>query len=212
MPRKLYSLGTLASVPMERDISPEVIYSRTRVNEQHPPVTPLDVAPAPRFLGSTSGEPQCYRNVNQASGVPETTSQVLSESSSGTSGAPNTPSVIPSGQGSSAPYMPIPSDRSQNEVPARACSEGINQTAEDTFLEEVVPEKGPMIGGIPIIILGENFPAVPLYVGFGKNWVRAVSRARYHSPYINDAKIYDRNDATPVHCDVLSHSHPMQVS
>jgi hypothetical protein len=211
MPRKLY-LGTLASAPMERPISPEVIYSRTRVNEQHLSVTPLDVAPAPN--GSTSGEPQCYRNVNQPSGVPETTSHVLSESSSGTSGAPNAPSVIPSGQGSSAPYMPIPSDlsRSQNELPVRTCSEGINQTAEETFLEEVVPAKGPMIGGIPIIILGENFPAVPLYVGFGNNWVRAVSRARYRSSYINNHKIYGRNDATPVHCDVLSHSHPMQVS
>jgi len=203
---------------MESDIGPEMVHSRTRANaqpdmEQILPVTPLDVAPVPQSLGSTSSRPQGCRSVNQASGVPEATIRVLSESSSGTSGGPNTPSALPSGQGSSAPYITIPSEtsRSQIEAPARTCNEGINQTADETFLEEVVPEKGPMIGGIRIVILGENFPAVPLYVGFGNNWVRVVSCARNRSPYICDPKIYNRSDATPVHCDVLSLHHPRRV-
>lgn len=181
--------------------------------QQNLSATPLDVAPAPRLPGLTSGDRQCYRSVNQ-SGVPEATSQVLSEGPSGTSGVPNAPSAIPSGQGSSAPYMHIPSETSRSQIksPPRTRNEGINQTADEAFLEEVVPGKGPMAGGIPIVILGENFPAVPLYVGFGNNWVRAVSRARYHSPYIDYPKIYDRSDAAPVHYNVFSHHHPMQAS
>jgi len=51
----------------------------------------------------------------------------------------------------------------------------------ETFIEEVSPERGPVTGGINIIILGENFPSTPLYVAFGNNWARAVSPTCYCS-------------------------------
>ena len=177
----IFSVGRMDSLLMESDTSRDLLYSGTPTNvspdeEQaflvNPPVTLL----AHQLLGSSS-EPQCGRSVNQAPRIPEANSQVLSASSSGTSGAPNTPLSMLSGQGGSAPET----SRPQIGAPAQARNESINQIAGDTFLEEVVPEKGPMAGGIPIVIFGENFPAVPLYVGFGDNWVRAVSRARYHS-------------------------------
>ena len=69
------------------------------------------------------------------------------------------------------------------ESPSHARSEDLNQVTDETLLEEVDPEKGPMTGGIRIALFGENFPAVPLYVGFGDNWVRAVSYARNHYPF-----------------------------
>ena len=62
-------------------------------------------------------------------------------------------------------------------------NEGINQNTDETLLEEVDPEKGPTTGGIRVALFGENFPAVPLYVGFGDNWVRAVSYTRYYCPF-----------------------------
>ena len=69
------------------------------------------------------------------------------------------------------------------ESPAHTRTEGVNQTTDETLLEEIDPEKGPTTGGIRVALFGENFPAVPLYVGFGDNWVRAVSYAPFHCPF-----------------------------
>ena len=69
------------------------------------------------------------------------------------------------------------------ESPAHTRDEGINQDTDETVLEEVVPEKGPTTGGTHLALFGENFPAVPLYVCFGDNWVRAVSYAQGHYPF-----------------------------
>ena len=45
-----------------------------------------------------------------------------------------------------------------------------------TEVEEVTPDRGPTTGGVRIIITGDNFPLVQLYVRFG-DWVtRAVGR------------------------------------
>ena len=101
---------------------------------------------------------------------------MLSQSSSGISRTLDTSSGVPSGQGASTPDVSTPPE-TQNESPANTRNAGINQSTGDTLLEEVVPEKGPTTGRIQIILLGEHFPSLPLYVGFGDNWTRAVSYA-----------------------------------
>ena len=84
---------------------------------------------------------------------------------------------MPSGQGSSAPDISIPSETSrlQIEAPVHTRNEGTDQISGEPLLEEVVPQKGPTIGGIHIDLWGQNFPAVPIFVRFGDNCVRAVS-------------------------------------
>ena len=142
-------------------------------------------ASVPRSHELTYGEPHCGHNISQASRVPEATSQILSQGSSGVSRTLNTSSAAPSGRGGSAHDTSIPSETSrlQIESPAHTRNEGINQITDETLLEEVDPEKGPTTGGIRVALFGENFPAVPLYVGFGDNWVRAVSYAQKHYPF-----------------------------
>ena len=46
-----------------------------------------------------------------------------------------------------------------------------------TEVEEVVPHKGPTTGGVPIVIFGNNFPSVRLYVRFGSFITCTVSEA-----------------------------------
>ena len=185
----LGSLHHLGSPPLESNSNP-LLDSGTRPNaspngEQTLPVMSCENAPIPRSLGPTSGEPHCGRSMNQSSRVPNTTSETLGQSLSGTSRPLNTTSGVPSqpsqpsGQGASAPDIPILSE-TRIESPAHSRGEGINQATGETFLEEVDPGRGPTTGGIRIALFGENFPAVPLYVGFGDNWVRAVSYAQRH--------------------------------
>lgn len=143
------------------------------------PVMPCENAPIPSSLGPTSGEPHDGRSINQSSRVPETTSHILSQNSSGTSQAPNTSSAVPSGQGTSGPNISTPSESSrlQAELPVNTRNEGVTQITGETSLEDVVPDKGPTTGRIQIVLFGENFPDVPLYVLFGDNWARTVSYA-----------------------------------
>ena len=152
-----------------------MVYDRTHAgavscSEHTLPVLPLQPV---TILGSISVEPQCGRGASQASGVPIHTSQISNKSSSGTSGVPDAPSALHSGQGSSVPNLLMPLMTSQIRVGE---PEG-TYSPNEIFLEEVLPEKGPTTGGIHIVIFGDNFPSTPLYVAFGENWVRAVSYA-----------------------------------
>jgi hypothetical protein len=144
-------------------------------SEQTLPVLPLEAVTVP---GSISVEPQGAHGVRQASGVHQPTSQISNESTSGTSGVHDTLSALPSGQGSNVPnlLMPLMASQLQVEEPEGTRSRDTNQTPNETFLEEVLPERGPTTGGIHVAIFGENFPSTPLYVAFGDNWVRAVSQ------------------------------------
>ena len=182
--------------------------------EQILPVMPCENVSIPRSLGPTSGEPHCRREISQASRVPEATSRMLSQSSSGISRPLNTSSAVPSGQGASPPSVSIPSEtpRLQIESTTHTRNEGINQITGETVLDEVDPERGPTTGGIRIALFGGRFPAVPLYVGFGDNWVRAVSYVRYHYPFRIDPKICDRGGMMPVFCDAVSLHQTVQVS
>ena len=167
------------SLPFESNSNPVYSGTRTRaslIGEQIPPVVSCENASVARSLGPTSDEPHCGRIMDQSSRVLEATSQVLSQNSSGISRALNTSSGVPSGQGACTPDVSTPPE-TQNESPANTRNEGINRNTGDTLLEEVVPEKGPTTGRIQIILLGEHFPSIPLYVGFGENWTRAVSYA-----------------------------------
>jgi len=172
----LGSLSCLDSLPIETNTNPELVYSRARTvpsphDEQTIPVMSPENAPVlPHSIASTSSE-----RINQS------TSQMSSQESSRGPEAPNTHLAASSGQGSSGPDRSIPSETSgsQIEAPARTRSENTNRIAEETFLEEVDPEKGPMTGGIHVAIFGENFPEIPLYVWFGDNWVRAVSHVEF---------------------------------
>ena len=139
---------------------------------------------------------------------------MLSQNSSGVSRPLNTSPAVPSGQGARAPDIPIPPEtpQLQTESPTHTRNEGTNQIAVETLLQEVDPEKGPMTGGIRVVLFGENFPVVPLYVCFGDNWVRAVSSARYHYPFRIDPKICDRGGTMPVFCDAVSLHLTVQVS
>ena len=141
-------------------------------------------ASVPQSHELTWHKPRNWYGKSPASRVPEVTSQMLSQSSSGVSQPLNTSSAVLSGQGGSTPETSIPSETSrlQVESPAHTRNEGMNQIADETLLEEVDPEKGPTTGGIRIALFGENFPAIPLYVAFGDNWVGAVSYFRYHYP------------------------------
>ena len=168
------------TLPPESDGHP-VVDSGTRtgappIGEQIPPVMPRENAPVPRLLGSTPGEPHGGRGVNQFSRIPEATSQMLGQSPSGTPRPLNTSSLVPlGGQGAGAPDLSTPPETSQLQIESHTRNEGISQTMGETLLHEVDPEKGPTTGGIRVVLFGENFPAVPLYVCFGNNWVRAVS-------------------------------------
>ena len=106
---------------------------------------------------------------------------MLGQSLSGISRSLNTTLAVPSGQGASAPDISALSE-TRIEPPAHTRGEGINQDTGETLLKEVLPGRGPTTGGKRVVLFGENFPAVPLYVGFGDNWVRAVSYAQHHYP------------------------------
>ena len=112
------------------------------------------------------------------SGVHQPTSLVSNEGPLRTFGVSDTPSALPSGQGSSAPnlLMPLRTPQLQVDEPEAPHSGGTNQASNEIYLEEVFPEKGSMTGGVPIAIFGENFPSTPFYVVFGEIWVRAVSQ------------------------------------
>jgi len=177
------------SLPLESNSNP-VVYSGTRTSapphgEQIPPVMPCEYASIPSSLGPTSDGPHYGRGINQPSSVPEATSQMLSQNSSGTSQVPNTSPAVLSGQETSAPDISTPSEASrlQAESPVHTRHECVNQITGETLLEEVIPDKGPTTGRIQIILCGERFPAGPLYVLFGDNWARAVSYTRYHYPF-----------------------------
>jgi len=164
-----------------------VVDSGTRTSaspngEQILPAMSCENASVPFSFGPTSSEPYGGGGMNQSSRIPE---EILSQNSSGTSRALNTPSAVPSGQGGSAPVVSTPSEAPQVQIesPAHTHNESINQNTGATVLEEVVPTKGPMTGGVPIALFGENFPAGPLYVCFGDNWARAVRYAWYHCPF-----------------------------
>ena len=201
----LGSLRPLDSLPLGSNCNPAV-YSGTWTNaspdgEQILPDMSYANASVLCSHGFTLGEPHCG-HTSQGSRVPEATLRIPNQGP-GVSRPLNPSSAVPSGQGGSA-LDPI-------ESPPHTQNEDINQNTSDILLEEVVPEKGPMTGGIGIALFGENFPAVPLYVGFGDNWVPAVSHTRYHYPFWFDPKICGRADAMPVLCDVVSHGHPIQV-
>ena len=176
-------LHNVDSLPLGSNSNP-IVEPGTRTNasrngEQILPVTSCDNASAPRSLEPTSSEPHCGRSVNQSSRIPEATSQMLSQSSSGRSRPLDASSAVPLGQGVGAPGISTPSETSQLQIesPAHTRNEGTSQNVSGTLLEEVVPEKGPTTGRTQIVLFGENFPAVPLYVRFGDNWARAVSYA-----------------------------------
>jgi hypothetical protein len=203
------------SLPAESSTNLEAVCTRARTTASHGehilPVVPSGTVSDRHRPGPISGEPQYGPRINQASRVPDAPSQMLGESSE-RSGAPNI--HIPVGEGGSGPYIVIASETPQLQIEASASTlnGGIDQIADAISLEEVVPFKGPMIGGITIVILGKNFPDAPLFVGFGSNWARAVSHARYHSSHIDiDPNIYNRRGLVPLHCDVFSLIHLGQV-
>ena len=144
-------------------------------SERTLPVLPFECVTVP---GSISVEPQRRHGVSQASAVPQPTSHITNEGSSGTSGVPDAIPSLPSGQGGSIPnqLMPLTTPQLQVEESEVPHGGGTNQASNEIYLEEVFPEKGSMTGGVPIAIFGENFPSTPLYVVFEENWVRAVSQ------------------------------------
>ena len=167
--------------PIERNVSLDVVRDRTHAStlpcsEQFLPVLSPEAVTAP---GTISVEPQYGPGVSQASGAPPPTSQISNKSSSGASGVPDALSAPHSRQGSGVPdlLMPLSTSQSRVEEPEDTHSGDTNQppNSNEIFLEEVLPEKGPMTGGIHIALFGENFPSIPLYAWFGDNWVRAVS-------------------------------------
>lgn len=182
--------------------------------EQIPPITSCEISSVPRVLEPTSGEPHCGGGINQPSRGPGATSQMSTQSILGIPRVLNTPPVVPSGQGCGVPGVSIQCGPSQLgvESPVNTSNEGINQNTSDTRVQEVSPRRGPMTGGMDIVLFGERFPAFPLYVGFGDKWVRAVSYARYHYPFRTDLKIFDRGGTMPVFCDAVSLHQTVQVS
>src|SRR5258708_21881915 len=104
--------------PIEWDVNLDVVFGSAYAgaapcSEQ----TPLVLPPQPVTIpGSVSVEPQCGRGVSQVSGAPMHTSQISNESSSGTSGVPDAPSALHSGQRSSVPNLPMPLTTSQLRV------------------------------------------------------------------------------------------------
>ena len=103
--------------------------------------------------------------------------------------------------GSSAGTNQITADRS-SESPHGTCPEHLAQTPDTQlrtarmrtafptnapYIEEVVPDKGPVTGGMRIFIIGDHFPEGDhLYVRFGSAFARAVS-SRLSSRFIRQA-------------------------
>ena len=50
-------------------------------------------------------------------------------------------------------------------------------TEASTEVEEVWPDRGPTTGGVPLMIIGNNFPSVRFYIRFGDSITCAVSEA-----------------------------------
>ena len=100
-------------------------------SEQTPPVLPPHAATIP---GSISVEQDCGRGVSQASGMP-LHSQISNEISSGTSGVPDAPSALHSGQGSSIPnlLMPLTTLQLSVEDPEGTHNEDTNQASNENF-------------------------------------------------------------------------------
>ena len=170
--------------------------------EQGPLVIPLSSVLVPDLLGTT-GEPQREHSVNQAPRTPESTPKGLNSSASGIFRAPITPPALSSRQEASAELMLSGPPQLEPEGPSSTQNRELNQLAEETCVELVVPGEGPTTGGEDIAILGKNFPAVPLYVWFGGNSSRAVSFVRYHLSLV-DAEICYRCGVTPVLCYAVS--------
>ena len=142
----------------------------SNVNEGPPTaVSPSQFPPAPQeSLGQAS-----FTSPNRPlAGVTATTDST----SSGTSAAAETSLSSVSDRRGQQQALSVRDSRSG--VPETSPAEGeADPTVLATEVEEVVPHKGPTTGGVPIIILGNNFPSVRLYVRFGSFITCTVSEA-----------------------------------
>jgi hypothetical protein len=86
--------------------------------------------------------------------------------------------------------------RRDGRLQSRECvlaEDETDSTERSTEVEVVSPDKGPTTGGVPIFIIGDNFPSIQLYVRFGDSITRTVSgfgfawRSRTHSTLPLDA-------------------------
>ena len=90
------------------------------------------------------------------------------------SGTSDPPSALDNHHPSSSAGAPMPSFQPNQAV--NAASDEETADGRNLVIERVFPNRGPMIGGQDIILLGSNFPTdqVPLYASFGDNFTRAV--------------------------------------
>ena len=143
-------------------------------NRHHGSTTPMSLAPIqnPTPAASAPDPRPELPSFSSTTRPPETVVTATDSVSSGTSEAAET-SQSNSSSGSHQQTQPAPNSRSLQLEETTAEDE--TQLAElSTEVELVAPNKGPITGGEPIVILGVGFPSIRLYVRFGDAFTVAV--------------------------------------
>ena len=146
------------------------IHSKARppIADQHSQLLPQPQQPPDR-VSSTSSD----RRIGSVTATTDS-------ASSGTSAAAETSLTSVSSQSDRQGQQQAVSLRdgrlqTREDAPA---DEEVDTTDRTTEVEEVTPVKGPMTGGMPIVITGNNFPSTRLYVRFGEFITFTVSGAQ----------------------------------
>ena len=143
-------------------------------NRHHGSTTPMSLAPIQNSTpaASTPDPRPALPSISSSTRLPETVVTTTDSVSSGTSEAAETPqSSSPSG----SHQQPQPAPDSRSLQLEETTTEDEAQLAEEsTEVQVVTPNKGPITGGEPIVILGVGFPWTRLYVRFGDAFTTAV--------------------------------------
>ena len=130
------------------------------------PMAPLQFPPEPRVsLNQTTSILS-----NRSLGSVDTNS-----TSSGTSAAAESSLSSVSSVSGRRGQQALSSRDDRRRPPENSPAEG--EADLTTEVQEVVPDKGPTTGNVPIIIFGNNFPSGQLYVRFGDAITYTVSEA-----------------------------------
>ena len=98
--------------------------------------------------------------------------------SSGTSAAETSQSCVSSGSDPQEQQQTLSLRDGRLRTREESPTEGeADHTERSTEVEEVWPDRGPTTGGVPLMIIGNNFPSGRLYVRFGDSITCAVSEA-----------------------------------
>ena len=143
-------------------------------NRHHGSTTPMSLAPIQNStLAASAPDPRpALPSFSSSTRLPETVVTTTDSASSGTSQAAETPQSN-SSSGSHQQTQRAPDSRSL-QLEETTTEDETQLAEESTEVQVVSPNKGPITGGEPIVILGVGFPLTRLYVRFGDAFTTAV--------------------------------------